>query len=614
MDSEIAILLEDIHEDTTVGRSNTYSTNKKLKVIKKFAKAHALRFLKLLKMKAEVDAMQEEIVCSLRFKRFGSSGFALCGYKANRYKMVVCTEIRRMQVGEVNDWLLRRETHYLAMHKLSQSIVATSKQKPEYVCLLQCAPVASFMDSIQKLFSNLGFNFMNTKIYIDTESTICIIKNPVYHSKTKHIAIRHHFIRDAYEKKLIQESMRMMFTDGARIVPVPSVFHSSLGQKFVTQNLWTKVSTASAKFVNAMSSWVMNIPPKPLFTLRTRSLSSKQNGAALESCPKHQHDRILGKDCIGLASARAFITSSFDLVSSDRIQGKRKHFSGKGYTCCVILCWLQPYSGMRVLPLNDYLLLRIFGATQPEPSPDPSPKTITHPIVPDSIPKPTGEILEIIHPVSDQAKEIKLLKAKINKLKKQAKPVIKHHKEYLKSVSLQQRFPRKSFSKKHRVHTKNDALIPIETEERSIEGRRGQRSGGWKTRRLMSCCLSTEVEFVSTDKEGSQCEEHFEGSESKSSFDPQDKGKKKIEEEDESESEDDDIPQAVKKFKQLVVKELTGRKNSLLRTCKSKKRAYSTIEERAKVPSWYLLCSEENSLASTKIIRPSETDLQPRIN
>ncbi|GJR98578.1 ribonuclease H-like domain-containing protein [Tanacetum coccineum] len=29
-------------------------------------------------------------------------------------------------------------------------------------------------------------------------------QNPVYHSKTKHIAIRHHFIRDAYEKKLIQ--------------------------------------------------------------------------------------------------------------------------------------------------------------------------------------------------------------------------------------------------------------------------------------------------------------------------------------------------------------------------------------------------------------------------
>ncbi|GJX08780.1 hypothetical protein Tco_0196712, partial [Tanacetum coccineum] len=55
----------------------------------------------------------------------------------------------------------------------------------------------------------------------------------------------------------------------------------------------------------------------------------------------------------------------------------------------------------------------------------------------------------------DQAKEIKLLKAKITKLKKQAKPVIKHHKEYLKIISLQQRFPKKSFSKKQRVHKKN---------------------------------------------------------------------------------------------------------------------------------------------------------------
>ncbi|GJV00194.1 putative ribonuclease H-like domain-containing protein [Tanacetum coccineum] len=32
----------------------------------------------------------------------------------------------------------------------------------------------------------------------------CCGQNPVYHSKTKHIAIRHHFIRHAYEKKLIQ--------------------------------------------------------------------------------------------------------------------------------------------------------------------------------------------------------------------------------------------------------------------------------------------------------------------------------------------------------------------------------------------------------------------------
>ncbi|GJZ14340.1 putative ribonuclease H-like domain-containing protein [Tanacetum coccineum] len=57
---------------------------------------------------------------------------------------------------------------------------------------------------IQNQMPDYGFNFMNTKIYIDNESTICIVKNPVFHSKTKHVEIRHHFIRDSYEKKLIQ--------------------------------------------------------------------------------------------------------------------------------------------------------------------------------------------------------------------------------------------------------------------------------------------------------------------------------------------------------------------------------------------------------------------------
>ncbi|GJX62280.1 hypothetical protein Tco_0295180 [Tanacetum coccineum] len=57
---------------------------------------------------------------------------------------------------------------------------------------------------IQNQMLDYGYNFMNTKIFIDNESTICIVKNPVFHSKTKHIEIRHHFIRDSNEKKLIQ--------------------------------------------------------------------------------------------------------------------------------------------------------------------------------------------------------------------------------------------------------------------------------------------------------------------------------------------------------------------------------------------------------------------------
>ncbi|GJV49958.1 hypothetical protein Tco_1440170 [Tanacetum coccineum] len=82
-----------------------------------------------------------------------------------------------------------------------QTILATSTIEAEYIAAASCCGQVLW---IQNQMLDYGFNFMNTKIHIDNESTICIVKNPVYHSKTKHIEIRHHFIRDSYEKKLIR--------------------------------------------------------------------------------------------------------------------------------------------------------------------------------------------------------------------------------------------------------------------------------------------------------------------------------------------------------------------------------------------------------------------------
>ncbi|GJV32366.1 hypothetical protein Tco_1392766 [Tanacetum coccineum] len=99
---------------------------------------------------------------------------------------------------------------------------------------------------------------------------------------------------------------------------------------------------------------------------------------------------------------------------------------------------------------------------QTDPSPRPSPSTI----IPDSLPESSGGnlgghsssdkslsgnegemtlqsvydlCLSLCAQVSDQAKEIQHLKAQIKKLKKQAKPVIKHHRAWMQSVSLKQR-------------------------------------------------------------------------------------------------------------------------------------------------------------------------------
>ncbi|KAJ9542986.1 hypothetical protein OSB04_029492 [Centaurea solstitialis] len=49
-----------------------------------------------------------------------------------------------------------------------------------------------------------GITFLNTPVYIDNNSAISIVNNPVKHSKTKHIEIKYHFIQDSNEKKLIQ--------------------------------------------------------------------------------------------------------------------------------------------------------------------------------------------------------------------------------------------------------------------------------------------------------------------------------------------------------------------------------------------------------------------------
>ncbi|GJU97554.1 hypothetical protein Tco_1326825 [Tanacetum coccineum] len=126
--------------------------------------------------------------------------------------------------------------------------------------------------------------------------------------------------------------------------------------------------------------------------------------------------------------------------------------------------------------------------------------------------------------VIDQAKEIKHLKAQIKKLKKQAKPVITHHRAWMKSVSLKQRLAGKktlkanwiqkeSVSKQGRKSAKaetsvhkdplfdefpEDILDYMETEDAQDVGR--SRNGVNKEKEGTEDAVSTE-DVVSTDKE-----------------------------------------------------------------------------------------------------------------
>ncbi|GKB90644.1 putative ribonuclease H-like domain-containing protein, partial [Tanacetum coccineum] len=82
-----------------------------------------------------------------------------------------------------------------------QTVVANSTTKVGYIAASNyCGQVLW----IQNQLLDYVYYFMQTKIHIDNESTICIVKNLIFHSKTKNIEIRHHFIKDSNEKKLIQ--------------------------------------------------------------------------------------------------------------------------------------------------------------------------------------------------------------------------------------------------------------------------------------------------------------------------------------------------------------------------------------------------------------------------
>nr|GEY58568.1 putative ribonuclease H-like domain-containing protein [Tanacetum cinerariifolium] len=82
-----------------------------------------------------------------------------------------------------------------------QTIMANFTTEAEYIAASSCCGQVLWL---QNQVLDYGYNFMQTKIHVDNESAICVVKNPVYHSKSKHIEIMHHFIRDSYEKRLIE--------------------------------------------------------------------------------------------------------------------------------------------------------------------------------------------------------------------------------------------------------------------------------------------------------------------------------------------------------------------------------------------------------------------------
>jgi hypothetical protein len=49
--------------------------------------------------------------------------------------------------------------------------------------------------SLSQTLREFGYNLSKVPLLCDNESAICLVDNPVEHNRTKHIDIRHHFLR-----------------------------------------------------------------------------------------------------------------------------------------------------------------------------------------------------------------------------------------------------------------------------------------------------------------------------------------------------------------------------------------------------------------------------------
>ena len=81
-----------------------------------------------------------------------------------------------------------------------KNFVSFSTAEAEYIAAGNCCTQLLWMN---KLLHDYGIPQDTMCVFCDNTSAINISKNPVQHSKSKHIEIRYHFIRDLVEERVV---------------------------------------------------------------------------------------------------------------------------------------------------------------------------------------------------------------------------------------------------------------------------------------------------------------------------------------------------------------------------------------------------------------------------
>ena len=91
-------------------------------------------------------------------------------------------------------------TNLVTWMSKKQNYMSLSTAEAEYITTGSCC---SQFFWIKKVLTDYRISQDTMVVYCDNSSAIDISKNPVQHSKTKHIEIRYYFIRDLVERKIM---------------------------------------------------------------------------------------------------------------------------------------------------------------------------------------------------------------------------------------------------------------------------------------------------------------------------------------------------------------------------------------------------------------------------
>nr|GEX99255.1 retrovirus-related Pol polyprotein from transposon TNT 1-94 [Tanacetum cinerariifolium] len=176
------------------GEEHTVIINKSRLVVRGYRQEEGIDFEESFAPVVKMEAIRIFLAYAAH-KSFTDSGFELTGFSYADY--AGCKDTFKSTSSGAQ--LLCEKL--VSWSSKKQDCTALSTAKAEYVSLSAwCAQVLWMRTQL----TDYGFHFNKISIYCDSKSAIAISCNPVQHSRTKHIAVRYHFIKEHVEKGTIK--------------------------------------------------------------------------------------------------------------------------------------------------------------------------------------------------------------------------------------------------------------------------------------------------------------------------------------------------------------------------------------------------------------------------